>query len=448
MKTRWLSRGLASMLGRRTGTEVESGLGRLLEAGHRRRRDNVRNAHPRSDELYSDEVSVTVEVINTLAKEDQRAGRKLRGLMVELVSAAHRSARYWHALGMLRDHPQWRVHRLPGRPQTEHMRHEDETGEMYDRNRGLVSARGLLVFEIVLTLVEVFFWYLAFTSDLDRKAGWADPARLGAVAVALFLPAVTLLGARLAGALAHRWVMDYAGISRRRHRGAVVGPAVFGVLLLATFLLVLHRYDDAAVSVGSMSIPAWPMATIFAGALTADVVVRTYLVSEVRDQYRLRAEEFEKLRDKLVKANEKHLAVWLTLRLRIQYHRDQNARIVALGGGLLARSEAEHGDPHTTRTLPDAGEGLIAAPRPVHGVRLRSLLRLPDPRAPRLLGTTGVLVPSRSLEDAADALHTHRPWDAEILAAELQDLWDALHQDEPGGGQGGQWSGEPALKAS
>lgn len=439
---------IARMFGRPfrglAGGGVEGDLRNLHEYTHNRRQQNVRNVHPRAEGLYADEATTALEVINTLAKKDQDAGKKLRGLMIALVKTAHASAWYLLRLTMLRNHPQWRLHWQSGHSRARSAGDDERDVEKFDHNRALISRRTLAGIEVALTGAEFFFWYATFTSDLDRNAGWADPHRIAAILMAVLIPVVTILGARLAGGLAHRWVMEYRGISKRRHTGAAVGLVVFGVLLIAIFLLVLYRFDGANTAIGSISVPAWPMAMIFAGALLTDAAVRTYLVSEIRDQYRLRSEEFAKLAKKLIEANRRHLAAWVALRLQVQIWLDENTRVNAAGARLVTQGEAYWGDPHTVRTVPEGVPALMDAEQES---KARSGLRLPNLKSPRLFGGVEALLYPRSLADMADLLLRCRAWDPEALSAVLPELWDALHDGEPDEEEPVQ-SGTPTLKVS
>lgn len=438
MKQRWWTRLTSGVFGRPAGGGVERGLGVLLSDAHIRRKGNVRSVHARSPELYNDEAATVIEVINTLAKEDRTAGRKLRGTMIELVKAAHRTALYLHLLVMLRDHPQWRIHRRLSGP----ARRREHDGETFDENRASIARWGLLGLEVMLMAVEFLFWYSAFTMNLDRRAGWTDHDRLMAVAVSLFIPAVSIWAAGFAGRRAHLWVMDYEGISKRRHSGAVVGLVVFGLVLVAMVLLVLHRFGEAHVTVGSMSVPAWPMALVFAAALITDAAVRTYLTSEIREQYRKRAAEFTKLCAKLIDANQRHYTAWLALRSLVQQKLDLKVQFETRGAVLLAQAEAVHGDPHAVRALPEAGTAL-ADPSP----SARSALRAPDLMSRRLFNEVEELLPPRSLSDMTDLLLNCHAWDPEALSAELERLWRALHEEEPGA-DNPENPGKPQLKVS
>ncbi|WP_439663854.1 hypothetical protein ACSHWB_21850 [Lentzea sp. HUAS TT2] len=427
---------------------MEGALGSLHEVTHQRRQQNVRHAHQRAEGLYADEATTALEVINTLAKKDQDAGRKLRGLMRTLVRAAASSTWCLLMLRMLRDHPQWEIVRQTGRAARQPVPDDDQKTEKFDHNRALLSRRNLLWIEIALSVAEFFFWYTTFTVDLDRRAELLHPHRIAAILMAVLIPVVTIMGARLAGGLAHRWVMEYQGISKRRHFGAAVGLGVFLILLTAIFLLVLYRFDSANTAIGSVSIPALPMAMIFAGVLLTDAAVRTYLVSEVRDQYRLRSNEFSKLAKKFIESNRRHQTAWLALRLEVQHRLNEATRVNAAGARLVTQAEAYWGDPHAVKAVPEGPAALVSPDQDSdQKTSARGCLLLPNLKSPRLFGGVEALLHARSLADMADLLLRCRAWDAEDLSSLLDDLWNALHEEEPGAQPPFQ-SGTPSLKVS
>ncbi|WP_157170760.1 hypothetical protein [Nocardia araoensis] len=400
--------------GRSEHGQIARGLAGFLKATHQRTPRGDTHVPNAGDGMTSGEKSVIASVDNSLAAADQHASRGLLRRMKKLVAKAHTNERRWSALAKLCEHPKWQAARV-GRAVRDH--------ETFDHDHALSSPKMLLIIEIVLLVVEFFFWYATFTETIDPAAGLLYPGRINAALLALFVPLAGIGAARLAGGLSHRWFHDYAGVSRRRHSGAVIAVILFAVLVFAVVWLVLVRFGESSTALGSTSLPAPAMAVLFGAVLVVDMASRTFLVSEIRHQYQRRSVEFRKLEKKLIKANAAHAKAWVAVRSEIESGYQRAVRIETVGSKLLSDSEALHGNPRRVHTEPPESIALET----VEFDDDRSAMSIPSTQLLRLIRPELGLAPSRALEGARDLLIRYRPWDPDQLTAKVTGVWRQLH---------------------
>lgn len=399
----------------------------FLKTTHQRTPRGDTHVPSPGDGLTNPEKSVLASVDNSLAAADQKGARKLLRRINQLIATAHTNERRWAALVKLLDHPKWTTPMSAAEAKRPPARSGDTARdrEAFDHNRPLASPWVLLVIEIVVLVVEFFFWYATFAEGIDRSVEWYQPERINAYLLALFVPMAGIAAARLAGGLAHRWIHDYPGISTRRHRWAIVAVILFALVVVAVVWLVGVRFGESGTALGGTTLPATAMAALFGAVLTIDMASRTFLVSEVRQQYKRRAKQFRKLEKKHIKANDAHAKAWVGLRNRIEVGYDQAWRIETVGAKLLSDSEALWGNPRRVHAEPPEPTALDTMAFEDD----RSAMRIPTPQSLYLLHPERGLAPSRALEGAREVLIRYRPWDPEQLTDKIQRVWNELHRD-------------------
>jgi hypothetical protein len=345
-----------------------------------------------------------------------------------LIAAAHTNERRGAALVKLVDHPKWTTTRGAADAERKSARSGGTAlgHETFDHNLPLYAPWVLLVIELVILVVEFFFWYQTFTETMNPDAALLDSKRVSAILLALFVPAEGIAAARLAGGLSHRWFHNHAsGPTRKRGTAVLAVVALFGVVVFAVAWLVLVRFDESGTAFGGTTLPAMAMAILFAAALVIDMASRIFLASEIRQQYQQRATEFRKLEKKHIKANTAHSEAWVALRNQIEVGYDQAWRIETVGSKLLSDSEALYGNPRRIHAEPPEPKALETMPFDDD----RSAMGFPTTQSLYLLHPERGVAPSRALEGAVDVLQRYRPWDPAQLTAKIQRLWTELHYD-------------------
>ncbi|MEU6156168.1 hypothetical protein ABZ816_39980 [Actinosynnema sp. NPDC047251] len=363
-------------------------------------------------------------VIQTHAAHDRDAAKKLRRLQDAVTDRAHAAVRVWERLEDVEAEPRWELRRealaarkTAVRPEDGERAERDASGEYFDANQPGIDPRKLLYAELLFVVVEVFFWYGLFSYGYGSKYGPLSPERVGAVLLGLVIPVVGVVVARVVGFTGHRWLMNYEGISRRRHLGAVLGVVVLVLVCLAIFQLVLFRFGAAGVL--GPKVPAWAMALLFVLFLVADTAMRLLLVSEVRAQYDRQAGDFDRLRRAVIKANTEHTTAWTALRSLVQQHRDEATRVEVVGAHLVFEGRARWDDPERT-VRPRQTRRPHQDNR--NGGR-RSAMALPADEPLHLLGEDLPLGTMPVLADAIDVLRHWPPLDQDQLSARLRDMW-------------------------
>ncbi|MEU2030952.1 hypothetical protein [Nocardia amamiensis] len=411
----------------RSGTgRVARELAAFLKTTHQRTPRGDTHVPGPVDGLTSPEKSVRASVDNSLAAADQKVARKLLARINRLITTAHTNERRWAALVKLLDHPRWTTTRGFADAKRPSARSGGASRtEVFDHDHPLASPRVLAVIEIVVLVVEFFFWYATFAEGIDRSVAWYAPERINAYLLALFVPMAGIAAARLAGGLAHRWFHDYSGVSTRRHWEAVVAVILFAVVVVAVVRLVWVRFGESGTALGGTSLPAGAMAALFGAVLVIDMASRTFLVSEIRQQYQRRAKRFRKLEKKHIKANDAQAKAWAALRNQIEVGYDQAWRIETVGSKLLSDGEALWGNPRRVHAEPPEPRALET----MSSDDDRSAMSLPTTQSLYLLHPERGVAPSRVLEGAVDYLKRYRPWDPDQLTAKIQEVWTELHRD-------------------
>ncbi|MEV6611870.1 hypothetical protein [Kutzneria sp. NPDC051319] len=393
-------------------------------------------------EAYPAELAVVNAVANESLRRDGRRNRRLMALTQQLISAA---SRVTDAIAYLEQLPTEARERSPlhGARATSEAAASEQTvsGHLrwFDPYRALVSARALLVLEIVFLVVEWFFWNGVLSLDLDRNLPLLDQQRVSAALLSALIPLAGIWAARLAGSVMHRRLLAYPGISRRRHRGGILAIVMFAVVLVAVGWLVYERFDTAQTALGAISVTEpVPMAILFGALVLADALSRMLLTSEVREHYRSVVIDYRRRKKRVVKAHRKHALRWNLLRAAVQLRRGQLGRIATTGAGLLLEAEAEHGDPTRTRghRMPDTTlRPMTKGPR-MSGVDEGSR-GLQVPTVGHLVPVHGQveLVPPPYLEHAIASLREWPCLDDKAMAEVMRTVWAALHEAEAAPGE-------------
>ncbi|MEV4517435.1 hypothetical protein AB0K00_51830 [Dactylosporangium sp. NPDC049525] len=376
------------------------------------------------------ELSVLIQVDQTLAATDRRRAARLVKGQRAVVDAARDATVAWHDLQQSEDEAQWSGHwhaPVPGEPPAEEPApargrirrfltgRSKRFAEDFDPHRPLIGEHTLTVVETVFLVVEVVFWYGTFAADIDRRVPWYGIPRISAFLLALFLPSAGVLAARVLGRLGHRWVMDYEGIGRRERLGTMVAAVIAIAATTATLLLVHNRFASANDTFGALTvIPAWPMAWMFVVILVGDIAARVFLPSEIRTQTSRRMRAFRKLRQRYIRSAATHAKVWIELRHEIQAQLNLCERIVAIGATMISDNRAEAETP--TRDPLNQARGAHR-----DGVDA-SLLRVPDSEQLDLFGGQLALGPLRAVEDAIDTLAHFQPQDRQGVSGQIDSL--------------------------
>ncbi|WP_306215000.1 hypothetical protein [Actinoplanes sp. RD1] len=416
--------------------------GRPVEARRRRILERESTEPPASPGVFSHgEIGVLVDVDQTLAAGDRKLVRRVVRQLRGLVRAAREADLAWQRLQELTVDPRWAAHRRRRAAEAEapaESSRPDRTrragfSEDFDPHVALVSARVLLAVEIVFVVVEFFFWYGVFAFGVSPRASLLDPSRLSAVLLALAVPVAGLLAARVLGALGHRAIMNHPGTGRRERIGAVAAAVVAVLAVVGVTTLVYFRFGESA-PLGTVEIPAGPMAVIFAVILLGDMVARIFLPSEIRQQTRLRSADLEKAARAAITRNYAHVDAWLSTRARTQAALDTAERVTTVGGLLIADSRSRTGAPPVAAAIGQPRTG-HAAPAPAPDRHGRMTLAVPDTTLLRLFGGPLGIGPTRVLRDAVDALDRLRPRDPDRLGELIEAMRRDLH-------------GHPATEAS
>ncbi|WBB77298.1 hypothetical protein O7606_13410 [Micromonospora sp. WMMD882] len=440
------------------------------------------------DEWSAGEQAVVVETGSTLAYHDVRSASGLLRAQQALVSAAAASRLARQRLEATRTDPRWvghvRAPSTPTAPASGPDGHAPASGpdshapppppgddapdgrsagpddvperrwgrrdqmarfrEDFDPHQPLSHERVLGVIEFLFIVVEVYFWYGVFDDEVTEEAGLFDPTRVGAILLALLIPAVGVWAARAVGKLGHRWLYRYPGVRRISLTGLVASGLVSLVVLVAVCWLVLVRFSDQGFQ--TTEVPAAPMALVFGAVLVVDAVARAFLTSEIRTQTDRRARRLDTLTTRLVKTNTAHERAWLALRSATQAHLSRMERITAVGGLLLLDERALGG-----RGAAPAGVG---RDRPAHrapasgrlDVGPDAPLALPDPTPLGIFGDPLASVPLRAVEDAINSLDYWRPMTGGEVDRIVTELRRQLYgvTGEPSGRVGPDKPGSPA----
>lgn len=415
--------------------------GRPIEERRRRMLAQEDGQAPERPGVYSHgEIGVLVEVDQTLAANDRKSVRRFVRGMRGLLRAARSADVAWQRLEKLTVDPRWTAHHArrlaAAEPERTDLAQRSHFDEDFDPHAALVSTRVLLAVEIVFVVVEFFFWYGVFAFGVSPSASLLDPSRLSAVLLALAVPVAGLLAARVLGALGHRAIMNHPGTGRRERIGAAAALPVGALAVVGVTLLVYYRFGESA-PLGSVPVPAGPMAVVFAVILLGDMVARIFLPSEIRTQTRRRSADLEKAVERLIARNYTHLDAWLELRARTQAALDTAERITTVGGLLIADRRAMTGGPPVQAAIDEQRTGHVAAHGAAQG-RGRVAFAVPDTDLLRLFGGPMGIGPTRVVRDAVDALDGLRPWDPDRLREHVEELRRNLH------GRPSRWPAPPA----
>jgi len=428
--------------------------GDLTRLARAERRAATTATVPGSSTLGNAEVSVLVSIDDTIAREDARWARHLLRDQRRLIAAAHASqVAYRRLRGAVAD-PRWAARPVQPPPDALSDAPEAETvtldlpevggpvhgarslaavtrgapadrGEPFDARQPLIRERTLAAVEFVFVVVEFFFWYNVFGTDVQPGAAWTDPTRISDLLLAALVPVSGIIAARVIGALGHRLVSGYPGLGRQVAAGTACATVLAALSLTAVYLLVHARFDTSTRPLGATPLPAVAMTLVFVVVLLGDMLARTFLLSEVRAQTRAWHGHLDRLLSRAAAANNAHAQAWTRLRTQVQTRLDRCERIVAAGARIIGDQRAVAGG--WRPELPNP----VWAPRPAHapgGDAPLGPLAVPCTEQLQLYGAPLVLGPLRSVADAVDTLRHWPPYDQRGLAEFLDTMAARLYR--------------------
>lgn len=400
------------------------------------------------------EVAVLNRVRQEQLYQEQQAHKTLSRRVEALNRAFHTNAGAWQHLAGLVDERRGQIPPAVSTsdtkttgpdPQAQTDSDHDGTGATagpahYDAWRPVVSERLLTALEIVFVIVEFFFWNSLLSQSTPYGEAWYSMDHLYAYLLATLIPLVGVAVARTVGYCCHRLVMNYPGISRRRHLGAPIAVIALVAVIVAVAWLVCFRFSAAGQMVGVSSPPAIPMAVIFCLALVVDAFIRTFLAAEVHTQQRELAVEYRKRVDAALTANGNHRAAWDSLALAVQHQTAVMARLNTVGTGLLTETSAWFGDAAATSPEPPASQSVkkigVADATDSHGDPMSLIVP-----ASALTGdkeSEGPWSGNPVLLFAASRTTVSPPKSDLWVVTELERVWSDLH--------GGRKTGRPTVK--
>jgi hypothetical protein len=295
-----------------------------------------RTATP-DDGLSPGELAVLAVVNSSKAKRDIRAGRRLLRNQRALSHQAGRAAASRLRLRQLERY-------LPDDAQRHKALRRSEAADLQERptlSNRLISRGLLTAAEALFVIIEFAFWYQQFTLDVDP----GDlPGHLSAGLIALAIPLIGILAARIAGALCHRWWRGHEKPGMATFIAAGAGLSFLLFCILAIGWLVLWRFDVPVG--GSLSIttpmPSKPLAMVFVAVVVGDALARIFLASEIHSQtdaLRRRLAQAERRHrraaDAVLRADRRHRAAWLRLSHHASVVVDQATRLNEAGSVLI-----------------------------------------------------------------------------------------------------------------
>ena len=304
-----------------------------------RQRARMLHDHPApgNNGLSPGELAVLAVVNSSKTKRDIRAGRRL----LRAQRALSRSA--GHAAGArLRVRQLERYLPDDERRRTTLRRFEDDDLRQLPTHTNRLIARGLLsTAEVLFVVIEFAFWYHEFTLDVDST----DTAgHVSAGLIALAIPLVGILTARITGGLCHRWWRGHEKPGLPTYIAAAAALILMLFTVIAIGWLVLWRFNsptDTALSIDH-PMPAKPLAAIFIALIVGDALARTFLASEVhsqKDSLRRTVTNAERRHRRAARrvqrADDRHQAAWLRLQHRTSIVIDHAARLHEVGSVLV-----------------------------------------------------------------------------------------------------------------
>jgi len=289
------------------------------------------------------ELAVLAVINSSKTKLDIHSGRSLRRAQIRLSHRAGQAAAARVHLRQLQPGLQDDERRLQTLRQWET---EDESTRPTTSDR-LVSRPLLGAVEVVFVLIEFFFWNQQFNRsvDSDDTAG-----HLASALIALAIPMVGVLAARITGGLCHRWWRGHEPNRTATYLAAATALAFLTLSAVVICWLVVWRFQNPAAVVTSLTqkFPAAPLAGVFVAILLGDALARTFLISEVhaqKDALRrsLHASQrrHRRVMRAVLRADHRHRAAWHDLQHRTSLVIGRAARINEVGSVLVL----DHRDP-------------------------------------------------------------------------------------------------------
>lgn len=224
----------------------------------------------------------------------------------------------------------------------------------------LVSRRVVTGAEILLSLVESGFWYLVFSASIDRRVSLLSSQRLSAIGLALFIPVLGVLAARLAGPAWQR-ALRYPTSDKHLRRNQIAAAALSTVLLLAagaaSWYLVSWRYSENNPSnIFAVLPPGWCMALLFVGSIIMLTLMRAFGDSE---QHTINTQRdsgivadraaIKQTHDRTVTAHVNWVTAWTALRQLVNVGLNEIERMVATAEYILVYNRGRHAEAPRTQ---------------------------------------------------------------------------------------------------
>lgn len=294
-----------------------------------------------------------------------------------------------------------------------------------DIHRPAVDERWVAAVEIVLLAFEWTFWFATWSAEIDRRLPWYDTARIAAALLALVTPVLGVAGARLGGAMAHRVLRGYDGVSRFERIGAWSGLSLAAASVVTIVWLAYWRFTEGA-GIGAVHVPAVAMSLVFGLVVVLDALLRTFGVSEWHRNRVRRDRAVAADRDRadradadVLHADERARAAWYSLRTRVQDAIAAAELVGITGDTLITDAVVVAGLDEAPAT---AGHPAAAHP-PERDTGTAPGRALPSADRQRMLaGGHHVPFPLRHVADAIDVLAGHPPAGVGDSAEVVEDL--------------------------
>lgn len=234
-------------------------------------------------------------------------------------------------------------------------REETTLGAPVDHAAPLVPGRVVTGAELVLSVVETGFWYLVFSDDIDRRVSLLSSQRLSAIGLAVFIPVLGILAARLAGPAWQRYLrypVTEPHQRRTQKAAALAGLVMVSAAGIGAWFLVSWRYSASNPSnTFSVLPPAWCMALLFVGSVVMLALLRTFSDSEQHEVNTARdaavaADQAERkqVHDRVVDASIGWAVAWTALRQLVNVGLNEAERLVTTGEHILLENRSLSAD--------------------------------------------------------------------------------------------------------
>lgn len=311
-----------------------------------------RFARTPTDATHGEQV-VALSVIGTVNRLMRTAGRRLRSCQRQLTKAAADAVAGEQSRRQF-DSPHRRDERADR--EREHLeRQQDLLKDKLDHDAPTVPRLVLLVVEAIIVLVEAGFWYAFFSRSIDSNASDVTLLRTGAIGLALLLPLVALLSAHFAGATWQRLIKHRTpGRLGQQLAGALTALLIIGVLTGLVYWLVDFRFSfrsPYSIQPATATPPADALALLFASTVVVVAAVRTFMTSEVHEQWLARDRSVksdravsDRLDATVLRANAVWTKAWYEMAAGVDRILVEIEQVVAAGERVILRARSQHTD--------------------------------------------------------------------------------------------------------